>query len=61
MTQNTVKLINKLSKDLEDHNYRYYVLAQPIIDDQEYDRIMQKLVDIETANPELAQPNSPTK
>ena len=61
MTQSTVKLINKLSKDLEDHNYRYYVLAQPVIDDQEYDRLMQELVDIETANPELVQPNSPTK
>ncbi|MEE3235323.1 MAG: NAD-dependent DNA ligase LigA [Candidatus Latescibacterota bacterium] len=61
MTQNTVSLVAKLSKALEDHNYRYYVLAQPVIEDQEYDRLMQQLIDIETANPDLIQPNSPTK
>ena len=61
MTQSAVTTIAKLSKDLEDHNYRYYVLAQPIIEDREYDRLMQELIDIEVANPDLALPNSPTK
>ena len=41
MTQNTRTLIAKLSKNLEDHNYRYYILAQPVIEDREYDRLMQ--------------------
>ena len=61
MTQNTSSLIAKLSKNLEDHNYRYYILAQPVIEDREYDRLMQELIDLELANPDLALPNSPTK
>ena len=61
MTQNTRTLIAKLSKNLEDHNYRYYILAQPVIEDREYDRLMQELIEIEIANPDLALPNSPTK
>ena len=61
MTQTTVRNINTLSKAIEEHNYRYYILAQPSIEDREYDRLMQELIDLETKNPHLIQPNSPTQ
>ncbi len=46
---------------LETHNYRYYIQAAPTISDQEYDRLMQELLDIEAAHPELVTPDSPSQ
>ena len=53
--------IDKLRKDLEYHNHRYYVLDDPVITDQEYDRLLRELARLETENPEFADPNSPTR
>lgn len=52
--------IEKLRDALHYHNHRYHVLDDPEISDAEYDRLMQSLVAMETAHPELASPDSPT-
>lgn len=53
--------IAALSKELEDHNYRYYVLAKPVISDYEFDMKLEALQKLETEFPEFADPNSPTQ
>ena len=53
--------ILQLRKELHDHNYRYYVLNDPVIGDQEYDFLMHELQDLESRHPELSDPNSPTQ
>ncbi|MCQ2419849.1 MAG: NAD-dependent DNA ligase LigA [Clostridia bacterium] len=53
--------IEKLSKELEQHNYNYYVLDTPTISDFEYDHMLRELEDLEKEYPQFAQPNSPTK
>ena len=50
-----------LRKQLEYHNYRYYVLDAPEISDAEYDRLFRQLQDLENRYPELITPNSPTQ
>lgn len=49
-----------LRQELHRHNYRYFVLDDPEISDAEYDRMMQELLQLEEAHPELADPDSPT-
>ena len=53
--------IEKLRRELEYHNYLYYVKAQPEISDHEYDRLYTELVRIEREHPELIVPYSPTQ
>ncbi len=53
--------VEKLRKEIEYHNYRYYVLAHPIISDEEYDKLMKKLIELEEKYPELKTPDSPTQ
>ncbi len=53
--------IASLRDDLNQHNYRYYVLDNPIIPDAEYDRLFQELKQLEDAHPELRSPESPTE
>ncbi|MBI3911122.1 MAG: NAD-dependent DNA ligase LigA [Armatimonadetes bacterium] len=53
--------VEQLRKEIEYHNYRYYVLDQPVISDAEYDRLLQKLQALEAQYPELITPNSPTQ
>lgn len=50
-----------LRKQLEHHEYLYYVLDQPEVSDAEYDRLMRELRDLEDAHPDLRSPNSPTQ
>jgi DNA ligase (NAD+) len=50
----------QLREQLESHDYRYYVLNEPSVPDAEYDRLMQELREIETANPALVTADSPT-
>jgi DNA ligase (NAD+) len=50
-----------LRKELQKHNYRYYVLDDPLIDDDEYDRLLDELRAIEAEHPELRTPDSPTQ
>ena len=53
--------IEWLRKELDRHNYNYYVLNAPEISDQEFDRMMRELQDLEAAHPEFDDPDSPTK
>lgn len=62
MTQQEAKLIiDQLTNELNEHNHRYYVLAQPIISDFEFDMKMKQLEDLEKEFPEFASQDSPTK
>lgn len=53
--------ITELRKELDNHNYNYYVLDTPTITDYEYDAMLRRLELLEAANPELIAPNSPTQ
>ena len=53
--------IEKLRRELEQHNYNYYVLSQPTITDFEFDSKLKELQELETANPEFFDLNSPTQ
>ena len=53
--------IAQLRRELHEHNYRYYVLNQPVISDQQFDLLMHELQDLEALHPEMADPNSPTQ
>jgi len=53
--------VRQLREELNLHNYRYYVLDDPIISDQEYDRLFQELLQLESEHPELRSPDSPTQ
>lgn len=53
--------IDNLRKQLNEHNYKYYVLSQPLISDYEYDMCMSELNELEKNNPEYIDPNSPTQ
>lgn len=52
--------IEELRRQLNYHNHKYYVENDPEISDQEFDRMMRELQDLEAAHPEFADPNSPT-
>jgi len=49
-----------LRRELEDSNYKYYVLNAPTMSDEEFDRKMRRLQDLEVLHPEMADPTSPT-
>lgn len=51
----------ELRRQLEHHNYRYYVLDEPEISDAEYDRLFRELVEIEQRHPDWVTPDSPTQ
>jgi len=51
----------ELRRQLNYHNYRYYVLDDPVISDAEYDEMMRELQAIEEAFPQLVTPDSPTR
>jgi DNA ligase (NAD+) len=51
----------ELRRDIEAHNYRYYVLDDPSISDAEYDELFRELAALEAAHPELVTPDSPTQ
>ncbi len=53
--------IEQLRKEIEYHNYRYYVLAEPVISDEEYDKLMKKLIELEEKYPEFKTPDSPSQ
>ncbi len=53
--------ILQLRKELHEHNYRYYVLNQPTISDQDFDMLMHELQDLEARHPEMADSDSPTQ
>lgn len=53
--------INALCKELQLHNYRYYVLAEPTISDFEFDQKLKTLEQLEKKYPQFIDPNSPTQ
>lgn len=55
------KEISRLIQEIEEHNYRYYVLDAPVISDEAYDKIFQELLKLETQYPEFRSPLSPTQ
>lgn len=55
------KRIEELTKILDEANYRYYVMDDPVMLDFEYDHLLRELEDLEKAYPQLAMPNSPTQ
>jgi DNA ligase (NAD+) len=53
--------IHNLRRELEDHNYRYYVLDSPVISDYDFDMKLKELQQLEELHPEYFDPNSPTQ
>lgn len=53
--------IEELRKELNDHNYNYYVLSMPVISDFEFDRKLKELQELEKANPEFFDSSSPSQ
>lgn len=56
-----IERIAQLTAILNDANYRYYVMDDPVIPDFEYDHLLRELEDLEKANPELVKADSPTQ
>jgi DNA ligase (NAD+) len=59
--QEVSERIAQLRSEIADHDYRYYVLAEPTISDLQYDRLMQELKDLEEKHPEFVSAESPTQ
>ena len=55
------QLMEKLKKELNEHNYNYYVMDAPTITDFEYDRMLRELEDLEAAHPDWITSDSPTQ
>ncbi len=55
------KRIEKLREEINFHNYRYYVLDDPVVSDMEYDQLMRELENLEGQFPHLITPSSPTQ
>jgi DNA ligase (NAD+) len=58
---NVAQRIADLRRQIDHHNYKYYVEASPEISDREFDRLLEELKKLETAHPELITPDSPTQ
>lgn len=52
--------IKRLTAELNQHNYNYYMLDNPVISDEEFDHLLRRLQDLEKQYPEFKQPDSPT-
>jgi DNA ligase (NAD+) len=57
----TAKRAERLRREIEEHDHRYYVLGEPVISDREYDALLRELRDLEDANPEIQTSDSPTR
>ncbi len=60
-SQQIIQRIENLRKELHEHDYRYYVLVEPTIADEEYDKLMRELQGLEREYPQLVAPDSPTQ
>ena len=61
-TNNSAEIVSKmraLIEAIKTHNYAYYVLDNPILEDSEYDQLRRSLLEIEEEYPDLVQPDSP--
>lgn len=61
MAEDVAARAAELRRQLEYHNWRYYVLDDPVIPDSEYDRLLRELEKLEAEHPELKTPDSPTQ
>ncbi|NJN47128.1 MAG: NAD-dependent DNA ligase LigA, partial [Candidatus Competibacteraceae bacterium] len=61
MAKPAVARIAELRSQLNNHNYRYYVLDDPVIPDADYDCLLRELQNLEQAHPELITADSPTQ
>ena len=61
MSDSDRQTLKQLRKDIQRHDHLYYVKDQPEISDREYDRLMQRLKDLEAKHPEWITPDSPTQ
>ena len=61
MSQSVEKKIEELREQILKHDYNYYVLAEPVISDENYDKLFKELEKLETENPQLITPDSPTQ
>ena len=61
MSEDIKGRIERLRREIEFHNYRYYVLDSPVISDAEYDMLFRELKELEASHPELITPDSPTQ
>ncbi len=61
LSPQTIQRIEKLRKELLEHDYRYYVLDEPTVSDEEYDGLMRELQALEHQYPQLLTPDSPTQ
>ncbi len=55
------KRVDELRAEINDHNYRYYVLDAPVISDAQYDKLLRELQQLEQQHPDLITPDSPTQ
>jgi len=59
--QEVVARVQELREQINYHNYRYYVLDDPVISDAEFDRLLQELIGLEERYPRLLTPDSPSQ
>ena len=59
--QTVLKQVEQLRKEIDEHNYLYYVLDEPEVTDAEYDRLMRELQQLENQYPEVVTAESPTQ
>ncbi len=61
MSNDAHKELNRLREEIREHDRRYYALGQPNISDREYDRLLERVREIETLHPDWITPDSPTQ
>ena len=61
MSDSIKNKIEKISKELEEHNYNYYVLSNPTISDFEFDKLLEELITLEKEHPQYLSPDSPSQ
>ncbi|HYJ33233.1 MAG TPA: NAD-dependent DNA ligase LigA [Candidatus Binatia bacterium] len=55
------KRAERLRKEIEEHDHRYYVLGEPVVSDQVYDALLRELSELEAQHPEIQTADSPTR
>lgn len=61
MSDSVKNKIQQLSKEIEEHNYNYYVLSNPTISDYEFDKMLEELIRLEKEHPEYLKGDSPSQ
>ena len=61
MPSDVEKKIEALRNKIREHNYNYYVLTQPTVSDEQFDKLLKELEQLEKQYPELITSDSPTQ